>query len=328
MTPSDDRLDEALDGFRADEGTLDAAARSRISARVHAATGVDPDASHPSTGSDEDGTDAPDARAMVGRRRVLSWPLTAAAAVILVALIGAAALWSTGDRGTVSSTPRATAPTDAAPRLADLADLAAGQGGAVLGEAGATYAHRVVTRTIEDTDAAGGERGIGRFATWVALDGSGREADLDAPADEGLRPEPGSLRIAGLPPAEAVALPDDVDEVWRVFGTADDGPTTFTPIEVAPAVADALAVAGLPGTARAGMLRALDEVGYRPTGAVDAGTGTARYEIAGGGGGAEDVVVVVDVRTTLVVSIQLSRADGSGTTSAFSEVALRDDLSP
>lgn len=320
-----DGVDAALRAFRADEGRLDPATRARITARVDAAVAAGgAAASRPPPEAVPD----PTVPLEGGRRRRPPTPLLAAAAVLVVLLAaGVAVVVRAGGDGATSADAPTAPPAEGAPGLDALADrVEAAPAGPVLGDPGATYAYRRVTTSRAP---AGGERTTAGREEWVARDGSGRTLAVgpnemrSPPSGDGVQPAPGSLALGGTTPEIALALPGDARGVADALAAGDD---ERAPVDLAAAAVDTLATAGLPPTARAGLLRFLHELGYRATGPIDPATGAASYR--GPGFGGSTVTFAFDPETFVVRSRQEQERGGTTSTDAYADIRLRDDLGP
>lgn len=310
MTTLHDPLDDLLREFRADEARIDDDLRDRIWDEVVAATGIG-------------GTDIvprrrpPDRRA----RRVLGL----AAALLAAALAGAGLARATvDDPGTVTAgTADAPGTTDGAPlpTLDELADDAAARQDTVLGEPGATYAHIVASFVYHAPPGSGDEDAAGQIETWVGLDGTGRERSAQADgsnAGDTTVDEPGSLLLGTVTPEAAIALPDDggavLDQMVTELGAAgpDDPGASRT-------LVDLLAQPGLPGTARAGALRALGVLGFE----VGPGAAPGTVTLTGPGADGSTLTVELHIETARVRSRVQTDPDGGTTATWFSEADLR-----
>lgn len=203
------------------------------------------------------------------RRRHL---MVAAAALIFLAAAGLVVRTSVAADDTV--TAGRPIPRD----LRELADrVAALPPTPVLGEtASARFTYR---RTSRSTDEPTSEVSSDVEEMWVAADGSGRQLtfDEDDPdqTSEGAA-GPSIFTVDGVPLPIFLKVPDDVDAVAAVF--AQYGLHGFTD-EAAPRLIDALSYLGIPGPARAGALRALDDLGMTPV--PDADPGPHLLRVAG-----------------------------------------------
>jgi hypothetical protein len=117
------------------------------------------------------------------------------------------------------------------------------------------------------------------------------------------------------------ALPDDINAFVDAF--ADYGKHGFTN-EVSPLLVDALSYTGLPGPARAGALRALDELGMRPVPDANPGPHLLRVEGPRGPDGWR-LRADFDLRTGRAVVWELLGQDGDVTRVVTVEVDLRRD---
>ncbi|HMJ74421.1 MAG TPA: hypothetical protein VK507_00510, partial [Iamia sp.] len=248
MTLLDDDIDDLLRTFRADEALLDHMTRARIWARIcdevpDAPTAFDALALRPGVRALRRRTPPG------GRARRLG---VAAAVLVLLAVAGLAVRSGSGD-DTVAAGPTTEA---VVPRtLLELADAVAIRPVGELGASDETrYTHQVVTYHLQD----GGSEGTVRTEErWVAKDGSGRQV-YSLPVNTDRQFDPGDLLLGGLPPDVAVSLPDDPDRVAAELdehGQATDRDASNTVIAT-------LSFAGLPGPARAGLLRFLDRIGF------------------------------------------------------------------
>ena len=251
------------------------------------------------------------------RRRRL---MVAAAMVILLAATGLFVRASLA--GTVADD---SVPADQpVPRdLWELADrVAALPPTTVLGETDdARYTYRRVTRT---TDQPGSEVSSDIEEMWVSIDGGGRQIttpeDNPAPTSEGAAGSD-SFTVDGVPVSVFSALPDDIDAFVDAFATY--GRHGFTN-EVSPLLVDALGYTGLPGPARAGTLRALDELGMDPVPDANPGPHLLRVEGPPGPDGWR-LQADFDVRTGMAVAWELLGHDGDVTRVVTVEVDLRRD---
>lgn len=300
MTTLDDQADDLLRRFRADEAAIDDDLRRRMWDEVAQRTASVPASVRPAR---------PSGRT---RRRVLA----VAAAVLVVALAGVVVARGTG----VDDRPRETArATDGStPTLRDVAADAAGRTGPVLGDPGATYAHVVASYVLHvpgDGDASG------RTETWVALDGTGRrsasQADGANPSDA-LFAEPGTLPLGSLRPEVAVDLPDDGHGAIAAV-IVDLGAQDGEDLATAGPLVELLALPGVPASARAGALRALDVLGYTTAPGIDAGTVT----LSGPAYLGAVTTAVLDLDSGLVTSRTVIESDGRTTETSWSQADLR-----
>lgn len=223
------------------------------------------------------------------RRRVV----VAAMAVLLTA--GGALVRSGLEDDTVTAGP--PIPRD----LGELADRVAVLPTTVLGETDdARYAYRrAAVSVVGPTSVVTGVQ-----EQWVAADGSVRqlvEGGPDQPTSG-----PGLLTVGGVPVRAFLDLPDDADAVAAAFATYS--PAGFTG-QVAPALVDALSYTGIPGPARAGVLRALDRLGMVPVPGADGGPNRLRVEGPQGSDGTR-VRADFDLRTGVAVAWTLYGPDG------------------
>lgn len=239
------------------------------------------------------------------------------AATVLVLLLAAGLFVRSGLDDTVTASR--PIPRD----LWELADRVAGlPPTTVLGETDdARYTYRRVTRST-DQPTSGVTSDIEEM--WVAFDGSGRQVTVaeDNPnqTSEGTA-GPDLFTVDGVPLHTLLELPDDVDAVAAAFDTY--GTHGFTN-EVSPLLIDALSYTGLPRPARAGALRALDELGMTPV--PDADPGPSLLRVAGPRGpGGWRLQADFDIRTGMAVAWELYGPDGEVTRFVTIEVDLRRD---
>ncbi len=276
-----------LRGFRADEGRIDGAIRSRIWADI---TDADPEAA--------DWLDVLDRDARVRRlRRQTPRPsriLAVAAVLALLAVAQMVVRSGPSEEPFVSTGPSTTVPIPL--DLDELADWVAVEVPAVLGEtadARYTYLRGVRSTRLEPRL----EVSTSWEQRWIAVDGSGREV-IDIEGDTRDRDittdEAGSYEIGLLPPLAAVRLGDTADTVLATYewSTGAVGP------DVSLRLIDLLTYAGLPGLARAGALRALDRLGFKPA------PGPARnlWRVEGPGPDGSTMQVDFDLRTNEVTA--------------------------
>ena len=250
-----DYIDALLRAFRADEARMDDAIRSRIWAEI---TEADPEAA--------DWLDTLDRGARVRQiRRRAPRPsriLAVAAVLLLLAAVQMVVRSGPGpsEEPFVSVGPSTTLPI---PRdLDEFADQVAIVQGTVLGETEDTrYSYLRFVRTYQADPAATVRTSLEQ--RWVAANGSGRELIDVEGSDSGPVARmrgPGFFNLGSLTPSAAVVLPDDgravLDRFTRDPGTGDG--------EESLALVDLLTYAGVPGSARAGALRALDQLGFEP----------------------------------------------------------------
>lgn len=207
--------------------------------------------------------------------------------------------------------------------LWELADRVAGlPPTTVLGETDdARYTYRRITRS---TDQPTSEVTSDVEEMWVASDGSGRQVTFveDDPnqASEGAA-GPDLFTVDGVPVRVFLDLPDDADAVAAAFATS--GKHGFTD-ELAPQLVDALSYAGLPGPARAGALRALDDLGMTPVPDADPGPHLLRVTGPRGPDGWR-LQADFDVRTGMAVAWEIYGPDGEVGRFVTIEVDLRRD---
>ncbi len=252
------------------------------------------------------------------RRRVV-----VAAAVVVLLGAGGGLLVRSGDDDAVTAGRPTTTPLRH--DLDELADRVAVLPATVLGET--TDARYTYRRRVVSSDRPMSEVTSQVEQQWVALDGSGRQiiTEDDAAAPTDMTAAPGTLEIGGLAPHVFVGLTDDVDAVAAAFGTYTD--LAFDS-QVSAGLVDVLSYTGLPGPARAGLLRALDHIGMVAVPGADVGPNLLRVE--GPGPDGSRVEADIDLRTGLVVAWATydlgSGATGEGITRFTSiEVDLRRD---
>ena len=313
MSYLDDDIDDLLQAFRADEARIDHSIRARIWTQIC-----------------DEAPDAPTAldtldrgaRVRQLRRRAPSLPrIGAAAAVVLVLLAVAGLAVRSGPSGdaAVTAGPSATIP---APRdLEELADRVAVLPAAVLGETDDTrYTYLRGVRYRQDGPT--GEVFVQREQRWVARDGSGREV-IDVGGDASDRDvttdEAGTYDLGLVPPLAAVGLRDDVDVVLATV----EHDTGAVSEEVAAALVDLLTYTGLPGAARAGVLRTLARLGFAPASGVDPGPNLWRVE--GEGPDGSTLQADLDLRTGEVATWTRLLPGGGSIRLTDIEVDLRRD---
>lgn len=321
MTLLDDDVDDLLRRFRADEAVLDDDIRTRMWARIC--------------------DDVPDARVALdalapsaGVRHLRARPrrpstrvLAVAAAVVVLMAVAAVVLRpgsGPGDRAVTAGPPTEQA---AVADLQDLADAVADLPVPVLGSSPETaYAHRVLERTTETTVA---DPVAVTEEVWVALDGTGRLLITRAGAvgrDETMD-RPGSLRLGLLDPAVAVGLPDDADAVVAAIGAqrarAEGEAVAVVPGDLSRELIETLAFPGLPGPARAGILRVLDRWGFAPV--TDGALAPNLLRVEGPGPDGSVVQADFDLRTGEVVASTHFGPDGYVDVRTTTAVDLRAD---
>lgn len=312
MTLLDDDVDDLLRAFRADEALLDDDIRTRMWARITEAA--------PAARAELDALVPPAEVRRLPRRfgprnnRVLA---VAAAVLVLLAVAGVGLRLGAGGDDPTTAGP-VTEPVRLV-SLQDLADTVKDRPVTVLGSSPDTrYAYLAVERTFQ------GQRSstptVRVEEEWIALDGTGRVRISGDPSRDEEVTEPGTLYLGALPPAVAVGLPDDVEAVRAALlaaGVDDAGPG------VAGAVTEALAITGLPGPARAGLIRFLDELGFVPVTAAEVGPNLARVE--GPGPDGSTLQADFDLRTGEVVATSLTTGQGGRDRRIYTEVDLRPD---
>jgi hypothetical protein len=247
------------------------------------------------------------------RRRHL---MVAAAVLILLAAAGLFVRTSVADDTVSAGRPIPRDLWELADRVASLPPTT------VLGETDdARYTYRRVTRS---TDRPTSEVTSDIEEMWVASDGSGRQVTTPqgdpTQSSEGAA-GPDLFTVDGVPVHIFLDLPDDVDAVAAAFDTY--GRRGFTS-EVSPLLVDALSYTGLPGPARAGVLRALDGLGM--TSVPDADPGPHLLRVAGPRGpDGWRLQADFDVRTGMAVAWELYGPDGEVTRFVTVEVDLRRD---
>jgi hypothetical protein len=262
----DDYIDALLRAFRADEARMDDAIRSRIWAEI---TDADPEAA--------DWLDTLDRGARVRQiRRQAPRPsqiLAVAAVLVLLAAVQLVVHSGPSEEPFVSTGPSTTLPIPH--DLDEFADRVAIMQATVLGETDETrysYLRGVRTGQIDPTL----EVETSFEQRWVAVDGSGRDVNTsDATGRDETTGGPGTYDLGLVPPRAAVHLDDDVD---MVLATVGDHPEAVSSGEHAAALVDLLTYAGLPGPARAGVLRALDQLGFEPAPGPDPAPSLWRVE--------------------------------------------------
>ena len=284
MSFRDDLILGLLRRFRADEGRVDDAIRSRIWADI---SEHDPEASLWLDTLDRG------ARVRQLRRRAPrpSQILAVAAVLVLLAVAQLAVRSGPSEEPTVSAGPSTTVPV---PRdLDELADRMAIVRGTVLGETDDTrYTYRRGVRTAQRDPTVAVETSFEQ--QWVADDGSGREVvDVEG---SGRGPVartrgPGFYEIGFLPPAIARGLPDDPDTVLATYERS----IGVVGAEASFYLVDLVTYAGVPGPARAGALRALDQLGFEPALGPDPAPNLWRVE--GPGPDGSTMRVDFDLRT-------------------------------
>ncbi len=312
MTLLDDDIDDLLQGFRADEAVLDDTTRARMWARIcdevpDAPAGLD--AFDPSPGARR-----PSRRPGAPRRgRALA---VAAAVLVLLAVAGLAVRSGPGD-DEVTAGP---APEEPLPRdLQELADAVADRPVPVLGSSDDTrYTHLLVTREIRGASASQVTNVTEEL--WIDLEGRGRlrvggVRDGDESSDE-----PGTFSFGSLLPREVVGLPDDPEVISATLASRSSdavGPGG------AAQMVHALAHAGIPGPARAGLLRYLDGLGFDPVTADGLGPNLLRVE--GPGPDGSTVQVDLDLLTGVVVASSDTTQQGGRDVTTYRDADLRPD---
>lgn len=314
MTLLDDDIDDLLQAFRADEARIDDLIRSRIWARVCDAA---PDAPTALDTLDR-GARVRRLRSRVGgrpRARVLA----VAAAVLALLAVGGLSIRTGPDDDAVTAGPAPTAPL---PRdLQQLADYVTALPTPVLGDPGAAYAYRRGTRSAQNGPDS--ETSVYVEQQWTSLDGSGRQL-VDAEGDDRDPDEttggPGTFDLGLLPPRVAIGLLDDVDGVAATVERDLD--VAFSP-ELSPGLVETLTYSGLPGPARAGLLRAIDRLGFDPVLAPELGPSLLRVE--GPGPEGSMMQADLDLRTGGVVAMARIWPGGEFDRLSSIEVDLRRD---
>ena len=311
MTLLDDDIDDLLQAFRADEARIDDIIRTRIWDRVCDAA---PDAPNTLDTLDRG------ARVRQLRHRVVTRTrarvLAVAAAVLVLLAVGGLSIRSGPDDDAVTAGP---APTIPLPRdLQGLADHVADLPTPVLGDPGATYSYRSAIRTVQNdpTDE------VTTFIEqqWVGLDGSGRQAadGGGSPGDETVGAD--SLALGPFTPRVAVRLPDDAD---TVLAAVDQRYGEGVSTQASPGLLDILTYSGIPGPARAGLLRALDRLGFAPVSAPELGPTLLRVE--GPDPDGSTMQADLDLRTGRVIAMARSLPGGGVDRLTDIEVDLRRD---
>ncbi|HEV7722646.1 MAG TPA: hypothetical protein VGO60_15245 [Iamia sp.] len=310
MTLLDDDIDDLLRTFRADEALLDDGTRGRMWARIcdevpDAPTAFEALAIRPGVHVLR-GRPRPS-----GRVRLLG---VAAAVLVLLAVAGLAVRTGSDD-DTVAAGPTTEAPV---PRtLLELADAVAIR---PVGELGASdqarYTHQVVAYTL---GTPGAEPVFRTEERWVAKDGTGRQVRSFPAGTDQLIDTPGTLLLGALPPDVAVSLPGDPDRVAVVL--AQHGQATDR--DVARTVITTLSFTGLPGPARAGLLRFLDRLGFVSVSTPGVRPNLLRVE----GPGPDGSTMQADfgLLTGEVVAWTSSSPDGRSDARTYTEVDLRVD---
>jgi hypothetical protein len=312
MTVLDDEIGDLLASFRADEAVLDDATRLRIWDRLCDEV---PDAAE-SLDAMAPATNVRRLRTRP-RHRVLA---VAAAVLVLLAVAGIALRPGPGrDDGTI--TAGTTEEEVSVPGLDELADEVAARPVVELGSSPeVAYAHLETRQTVVSID---GSEVVKTFEVWVDRDGTGRTVednlgDTAPPASRAFA-EPGALGLGGVPVETVLALPDDAAAAEAAFLAVGDVGATARDVPVV--VLDTLSHSGIPGPARAGMLRFLDQLGFAPVPASDLGPDTMRVEGLGPG-----YVLRADIdRTTgMVISRTWRQPRGAGDV----RTVLTSDLRP
>jgi hypothetical protein len=311
MTLLDDDIDDLLQAFRADEARIDDIIRTRIWARVCDAA---PDAPTALDTLDRG------ARVRQLRQRVVTRPrarlLAVAAAVLVLLAVGGLSIRSGPDDDAVTAGPASTVPL---PRdLQELADAVTDLPTPVLGEPGATYTYRRAIRSVQNAPTDEATTFVDQ--QWIGLDGSGRQAadGGGSPGDETVGAA--SLLLGPFAPRVAVRLPDDADAVLAaVERRHGEGASA----QAAPGLFDILTYAGIPGPARAGVLRALDRIGFVPVPAPELGPTVLRVE--GPDPDGSTMQADLDLRTGRVIAMTRPLSGGGVDRSTDIEVDLRRD---
>ncbi len=256
------------------------------------------------------------AMALWARHRRRRHLMVAAAVLVLLASAGLFVRASLADDSVTAGRPIPRSLGELADRVADLPPTT------VLGETDdARYAYRRVTRS---TDRPGSEVTSDIEETWVSIDGGGRQ--VTAPEDNPTQTSEGAARpdlftVDGVPVRIFLELPDDVQAVVAAF--TEHGTHGFTN-DVSLRLVDTLAYSGLPGPARAGALRTLDQLGMAPM--LDADPGSHLLRVAGPRGpDGWRLQADFDVRTGMAVAWELYGPAGEVTRIATIEVDLRRD---
>lgn len=310
MTLLDDHVDDLLQSFRADEGRLDDATRARMWARiceVSPEAPVELDRLDPFSGVRRLRRRANAARP---RGRVLA---IAAAVLALLAVAGVVIRTGPAEDPVTAGPPT----TVELPRnLQELAHAVVDLPATVLGEPGAEYTYRRGLNVVQGPD--GGALSTVRNVQWVGLDGSGRElATGTQTSDQTYGPD--ALTLGLFAPDVAIGLTDDVDALAAVV---EQERGVALSREVTPGLVEALTFTGIPGPARAGILRALDRLGFTPVPAPTLGPNLLRVE--GPGPDGSTMQADLDLRTGQAVATARSFGDGSDRLTSI-EVDLRQD---
>jgi hypothetical protein len=312
MTLLDDDIDDLLRAFRADEALLDDDIRTRMWARITEAA--------PAARAELDALVPPAEVRRLPRRfgprnnRVLA---VAAAVLVLLAVAGVGLRLGPGGNDPTTAGP-VTEPVRLV-SLQDLADTVKDRPVTVLGSSPDTrYAYLSVERSFRGSR---DDLPIDRIEEqWIDLDGTGRiRVSGQAGRDDEVT-EPGSLPLGMLRPDVAVGLPDDVgavDAALLAAGAVDTGPGVSAPVLAT------LAAPGLPGPARAGLIRFLDGLGFHPVTATGLGPNLARVE--GPGPDGSTLRADFDLRTGKVVMTSLMNRRGLLDLRIYTEVDLRPD---
>jgi hypothetical protein len=307
MNLLDDDIDDLLQSFRADEARIDDAIRARMWTAICADA---PDAATELDALDRGTVRRLGRRTGTSRARMLG---IAAAVLVLLAGAGLAVRSGSGDKDVAAGPPTTVATPEGLQEFADR--VAALPRGAVLGDSPATaFTYQVSTFRTASPDVA---RPVTQTETaWIGHDGSGR---LWVPPDRDETKGPGSYSLGLFTPAVAVALPDvdaavtgAIEQVPEVDGlTADLG----------RALVNTLTYTGLPPSARAGLIRALDRIGFVPVPAPELGPNLWRVE--GSGPDGSTLQVDFDLRTGEVVASVFVAADGRRDERTIIDVDLR-----
>jgi hypothetical protein len=311
MNLLDDDIDDLLQSFRADEARLDDTTRARMWSAICTDA---PDAATELDALDR-GTRVRPLRRRTGTSRTRMLGI-AAAVLVLLAGAGLAVRSGTGDKDVTAGPPTTVAAPEGLQELADR--VAALPRGAVLGDSPDTrFTYQVLTRRIVSPTAT--EATTYTETRWIGRDGSGR---LWIPPDRDETEGPGSYAFGELlAPDVAVGLPDvdasvtrTIEQVLGVGGLDSDE---------APGLVATLSHTGLPPAARAGLIRALDRIGFVPVPAPELGPNLWRVE--GSGPDGSTMQADFDLLTGEVIASVRVSADGRRDERIITDVDLRGD---
>jgi hypothetical protein len=310
MTLLDDDIDDLLHAFRADEALLDDSTRTRMWARIC-----------------DDVPDAPAALDALGPpasvRRLRSpantSPRILAIAAVVLALLAVAAIAlrsGPGDNAvTAGSVPSGPLPQN----LQELADAVAVTSGPELGSSPESRYSHLVTQRVSQGSPSSEER-VYTEERWIARDGAGRLLITGDEESDDSSDDPDHFRFGSVPPRVLLDLPDDPDALVDALVTwgieVDDA-------GAAQPVVEMLAHAGLPGPARAALIRYLDRLGYRLV--TEATLGSTLWRVEGPGPDGSTLQADLDRLTGVVTASLFTSPQGIRDQRTYTIADLRGD---